>query len=64
MAFVIQAGDTDVAIEDVRPLGFLVPVQFPNDTSAKPHVHARELYARSHLADSRLTGPTALLSSS
>jgi len=59
--FVVESGDPDAALEDIGPLGFLVPVQFADGALVKSHVDGSQLDTRSQFAYRGLTGPSAFL---
>jgi hypothetical protein len=60
-SLVVEGGDADLAVEDVGPLGLLVPVQLANDARVEAHVDRGQLAASAELTDRRLAGPAALL---
>jgi len=60
-ALVVEGRDADLAVEDVGPLGLLVPVQLADDAAVEAHVDAGQLDAGGQLAHRRLAGPAAFL---
>lgn len=60
-ALVVEGSDTNRAIEDVGPLGLLVPVQLANDALAQAHVDGGQLAGGGQLADGGLAGPSSFL---
>lgn len=60
-ALVVDTSDADLPVEDIAPLGLLVPVELADDTLAEAHVDAGELAGGGQLADGRLAGPSSFL---
>lgn len=60
-ALVIESSDTYGAVEDVSPLGLLMPVQLADDALAQAHVDGGELARGGQLADGGLAGPSSFL---
>lgn len=60
---VINPGDTYPALEDVRPLGVVVPVQVTHGALVEAHVRRAEFARHRKLADGDLARPSTVLES-
>lgn len=56
----VERSDADLALENVRPLSLLVPMQLTDNALVQTHIHTSELLAGSKLANRCLSGPPTL----
>jgi hypothetical protein len=57
----IERSDADLALENISPFGFLVPMELADDAFIESHVHTSQFFAGAELANRRLTRPATLL---
>jgi hypothetical protein len=57
----VKSSDADLALEDVSPLGLLVPVELTDHTVFETHVNTSKLLAGGELTNGCLARPTTLL---
>lgn len=60
-ALIVQRRNAHLAVENIGPLGLLVPVQLADDALAQTHVDAGEFARGGQLADGGLAGPASFL---
>jgi hypothetical protein len=60
MAVLVYDGQTHITLEDIGPFGFLVPMQFANDTGIEAHVDASHRLRDRQFPHRHLAGPSAV----